>query len=346
MAECNKICPFLELGTDDAATSGATIGCRHYHAGAAASTGDYVTHCVHAGVSGGQGNCGTQCDALCQISTKGCNGTNAVYTDFADCNKTCGFAFNSSGKYPTDTGVATLQCRLYHATVAVSTQDLSHCLHTSVSTNGVCGSKCENYCYVYGKTCTGKVVGVSKNDGADCLTHCAALNSTAGTVKDTSGNTVDCRAYHSVASFNDAQTHCYHASISGNDTCGLWCDVFCDMALKVCTAGNTVFADRTTCMTNCSAMSKGGKPGDQTGDSLQCRIYHLGVANSPGAGNLATHCPHAKTVSDGCTGAIPTGATSATTATTSATTSSTGTTTSNSFKIVLSFFAILGMLFI
>jgi len=145
-------------------------------------------------------------------------------------------------------------------------------------------------------------------------------------------------------------SHCLHATICGNNTCGSFCTVFCDMAMKVCTGANAVFPDVPTCMTNCSAFNSNGHPGDQTGDTVQCRIYHLGVANSPPSSNLALHCPHAMTVSGGCAGAATTGSTTAsttayTTVPTTATTTMTPT-TGNSFKVVLSLFSFLGMLLI
>jgi hypothetical protein len=267
-----------------------------------------------------------------------CNGTNQVYSSFDNCNKTCTVGFNHSGTFPTDTSVPTAQCRLYHA-VASYTIGTDHCFHTSGSTDGVCGSKCANLCYTYGKICTGVVTGVSNNDGASCLSGCAALNSTTGPINATSGNSVDCRIYHAIAGtasfLNDVQTHCTHATTSGNDVCGTKCEVMCDMERKVC-AANPAFTSRAECITNCSLMGTGGAPGDSAGDTVHCRIYHLSVAN--GSPALSTeHCPHSKTVSAPCSGAVTSTSTTATTsAPTTATTSAPSSTTGNGFAIVLS----------
>jgi hypothetical protein len=35
-----------------------------------------------------------------------------------------------------------------------------------------------------------------------------------------------------------------------------------------------------------------GEDGAAGGDSVQCRIYHLGVAGSDGDTSAAVHCPH------------------------------------------------------
>ena len=49
---------------DGGDTTGNTIGCRLYHAGAAAA--DPVLHCPHAGPTGGN-VCGSWCDNYCQL---------------------------------------------------------------------------------------------------------------------------------------------------------------------------------------------------------------------------------------------------------------------------------------
>jgi hypothetical protein len=48
--ECMTMCAGFPVGTPSD-TSGNTLGCRTYHAGAA--VGDPATHCSHAGPSGG-----------------------------------------------------------------------------------------------------------------------------------------------------------------------------------------------------------------------------------------------------------------------------------------------------
>jgi hypothetical protein len=87
MDQCLASCMAFPVGTA-ADTSGNTLGCRQYHAGAAAM--DPATHCPHAG-PGGDGVCGTACEGYCQIAKMYCTQANmaAVYTDDADCEATC-----------------------------------------------------------------------------------------------------------------------------------------------------------------------------------------------------------------------------------------------------------------
>jgi len=113
------------------------------------------------------------------------------------------------------------------------------------------------------------------------------------------GNTVDCRIYHANnANISGDAVHCLHATPSGGGVCGSLCDVYCAMALKVCTGNLSLFSDSTTCKTACAAFNTSGAPGAPTGDSIQCRIYHIGAAAA--LDDRITHCPHGNVSSTQC----------------------------------------------
>ncbi len=95
-------------------TSGNTIGCRLYHAGAAAA--DPVLHCPHAGPTGGA-VCGALCDNYCQLMAKNCTGANAVY-DAATCMAKC--AMLGTQGHANDTTGNTVQCRITYLGLAAS----------------------------------------------------------------------------------------------------------------------------------------------------------------------------------------------------------------------------------
>jgi hypothetical protein len=347
-AACMAVCAKFPVGLDNGEVSGNTLGCREYHSTAAAGAGAAV-HCIHAGPSGGD-TCGKYCDVYCNLSLTTCTGANTVYDDASTCNTTCNlYNFSNVASFPSDTSGGTFSCRMYHLSVASQSAALAttHCPHTGQSGGTVCGSKCQNYCDLFGKTCAGQTQ-ILNNAGASCLSFCANL--TSGTFGDRANNTVECRAYHaSFPSVLSASLHCPHASINGNGGCGTLCEVYCYYSSLGCTGSNQIYTTPAICMTNCTAFSAAqltGAPGAVDGDSLQCRIYHLSVATQSAA-NAAVHCPHGKSISATCTGgSSSTTSTTATTAT-SATTSSTGTGTGDStrfgFLFVLSF---LGMLLI
>ena len=88
------------------ATTGNTIACRLYHAGAAAA--DPATHCPHAGPTGGN-ICGSWCENYCQLMAKNCTGGNTVY-DPATCMTRC--ATIPTNGAANDTSGNTVQCRI------------------------------------------------------------------------------------------------------------------------------------------------------------------------------------------------------------------------------------------
>jgi hypothetical protein len=152
---------------------------------------------------------------------------------------------------------------------------------------------CSAFCTAELKACTGANAQFTSTD--DCIHQCANnYKLKAGSAGDTSGNTVACRSYHtSVAATDDASatTHCVHTGASGGNTCGTWCEVYCDTVQANCIGSNKLYPDEAACKSFCASFATGGKPNDTSGNTVQCRIYHAGVAGS-GAAAAATHCPH------------------------------------------------------
>ena len=124
-ANCMASCLHYPMGTI-ADMAGNTLGCRIYHAGAAMA--DPVTHCVHAGPSGG-GVCGAACDGFCALVTAECP---TQYPDANTCATQCA-AYATAPDYTSNvTSGNTLSCRIYHATAA-STDPGTHCPHTAMT---------------------------------------------------------------------------------------------------------------------------------------------------------------------------------------------------------------------
>ena len=277
--------------------AGNTVGCRTYHAGVAAeSAGNAVMHCPHAGPSGGN-VCGSWCDNYCHLSAENCTDDNVLFPGGGDCMATCeAYALDGA---PGDTSGDSVQCRIYHLGVAGTGGDAPgiHCPHGALDGGGVCvdtlpDPTCEAYCSVVQASCTGD--NAQYPSEADCLSYCSVSGALKpGTSADTEGNTIGCRIYHAtVAGDTDPELHCAHAGPSGGDVCGSWCTVYCDLATQNCTGDDAIYpAD--DCLLECPAITKAGSPGDTEGDSIQCRIYHLGVAGGDKEGGSAgVHCPH------------------------------------------------------
>jgi hypothetical protein len=125
---CSALCAGLPVGTL-ADTSGDTVGCRLYHAKAAAA--DSTLHCPHAGLEGG-GVCGTDaCTAFCEGVKTVCTGTLAPYASDAECKTACGKFAVGTGPLAAATSGDTLLCRVYHLEAgAVSpAAAMTHCSH-------------------------------------------------------------------------------------------------------------------------------------------------------------------------------------------------------------------------
>ncbi len=132
-ATCMATCTHAPAGTA-ADMSGNTLGCRIYHADAAA--GNAALHCRHAG-PGGDGVCGADCEGFCTLTLGACAGQAAPpYASMSACMTSCaGFATTPAYSAST-TGGNSLACRLYHATAA-STNPALHCPHT-MPTSATC----------------------------------------------------------------------------------------------------------------------------------------------------------------------------------------------------------------
>ena len=298
--ECLDYCgtiAFFPIGTADD-TSGNTIGCRTYHATVAAQPGNADTHCAHAGPTGGD-VCGSWCDNYCALATKNCAGANALYATEAECGTACA-AFSTDGDVGATDG-SSVQCRIYHLGVAGTNppdSNATHCPHGAPDGGGVCvdpgptDPTCDAYCDAVTAACTGD--NAQYGSKADCMAYCGQQGKLPlGTVDDTSGNTVGCRTYHATVAAmpGNAAAHCPHAGPSGGDVCGTWCENYCHLATGNCTGGDAIYTSAAECSTACTALDPDGAPGATDGDSVQCRIYHLGVAGQGGAA-ATTHCPH------------------------------------------------------
>ena len=127
MQNCVDSCANFPVGTNTDQT-GNTLGCRYNHAQLA--VGDPGTHCVHAGPSG-VGACGTACAGFCSIVLAECP-TQWPTMQACNSNQTGCPSFSSQPPFAAPSAGDTLECRLYHATMA-ATDPTGHCGHTTAN---------------------------------------------------------------------------------------------------------------------------------------------------------------------------------------------------------------------
>lgn len=122
MQNCLDTCSTWTVGTMGAMT-GNTLACRVAHADLAKTSP--AVHCEHAGPAGA-GACGAICEGFCTLVTAKCA---TEWPNANACATACG-NFTSTPPYKAPSTGNTVQCRLYHATMA-ATQPNPHCNHTA-----------------------------------------------------------------------------------------------------------------------------------------------------------------------------------------------------------------------
>lgn len=165
---------------------------------------------------------------------------------------------------------------------------------TSTSTSGQGGTvatgtelSCSAYCALVLNNCNSDTTLQYKSD-VSCMNSCAAFR--LGTPRDSSGNTLGCRAHYAALASADPTSNCAAAGPGGVGTCGTNCDAYCSLMATVC---SSVYEDETICRSACLLMTGVAERTYQaggSGDNLQCRIYHATFAAE---GFPDVHCPHA-----------------------------------------------------
>jgi len=155
---------------------------------------------------------------------------------------------------------------------------------------GPTAATCATYCAANLAACTG--ANVQYDSMANCMAECTAFAWPAGMPGATDGNSLECRVYHTTAAVAMPGMHCPHAGYTGGGVCGATCEDYCQMDMAVCgSQASPPFASMGDCMTACAAFAPTGMIGDMTGNTLQCRFYHLSVA-AQSASMAMTHCGH------------------------------------------------------
>ncbi|MEM9463277.1 MAG: hypothetical protein AAGF11_54550 [Myxococcota bacterium] len=153
---------------------------------------------------------------------------------------------------------------------------------------------CPEYCGLVQDICEDDVAQYQSE--AVCLAVCAALP--PGMPGDQLGNSAECRRFQAIQAAEAPGTFCGPAGPTGDGTCGAACEVFCGLAMELCTDAMAQWPDVPTCITDCMQF-----PTDVVynasvvdGDSYACRMYHLTVA----ALDPVVHCPHIPLASPPC----------------------------------------------
>lgn len=158
---------------------------------------------------------------------------------------------------------------------------------------------CEEYCDLLEAGCVeGNIQYVSRRA---CRDVCAALP--RGEDGDTIGNTLHCRLTNARGVASEPDFQCSIAGPAGvtqdNTGCGAICEGYCSLMESICRPEfDILFRSAAECLSVCEGY---GRVVDESfsatftqGDTVECRIYHLGAAGE----FPSVHCEHAQGVAE------------------------------------------------
>jgi hypothetical protein len=153
---------------------------------------------------------------------------------------------------------------------------------------------CASYCAGNLAACSG--ANSQWGSMQNCLDTCSHW--TAGAITDTTGDTLGCRVYHTMAAQTAAQVHCVHSGPTGGTQCGAnACADFCPLETAICPSQYPA-SGANSCATLCPGFMSTGQPyssANTTGATIECRFYHLTAAST----DPTTHCPHTVAITTG-----------------------------------------------
>ena len=155
------------------------------------------------------------CDSYCGLYMDACQDY-SEYANMQHCLDHC-------GQWPVgdaaDTAADSLGCRTYHVTVASTTDPNLHCPHSGPSGDLTCidaeAPTCDLYCTRYFSNCTEEFNLWESMEA--CLGQCGLWY--AGTIEDTTGHTIGCRAYWANLAKADPEVNCTNAGPGGGKQC-------------------------------------------------------------------------------------------------------------------------------
>jgi hypothetical protein len=233
--ECRAVCEQMPLGHvgDE---SGNTVYCRLDLLQSGAFEGG--PDCPAVG-PGGNGVCGTNCDAFCSLRERACGAIDPNDPDVSRpgfCEASCpGLADSGTFSVSTAANTDTLQCRLTHLSRALGTSSaalgapedvLDACVQSQIipeNKASVCTDSleispeadCATYCGLVMTSCQGGFAVYQSED--ECKATCKTFE--RGQHGDTGVNTLRCRRYHAYAALDGPEEHCAHAGPTGDGHC-------------------------------------------------------------------------------------------------------------------------------
>ncbi len=155
--------------------------------------------------------------------------------------------------------------------------------------------ECEEYCGILEDSCDTDELRQYVDEKA-CQVICGRYLRLAVDDNDAErGDSFECRLEQAQsAQLGERETGCAAAGVTGDNDCGLLCEVYCDLMDAECHPEFDEYFenDFNNCLQACNDVPRADtrfNSNIQKGNTLECRFYHLMAA----AGSARTHCPHA-----------------------------------------------------
>lgn len=171
-----------------------------------------------------------------------------------------------------------------------------------VDPNAASGSAlCNTYCDTVLANCVDPLYVYATRDM--CMGVCNKLETAGytGNPNDQVGNSINCRLNQAIQAKKTAEfsLYCPASGPGGNGICGTNCEGYCVLMQLTC---STEFAVRpfdgtlSTCVNqvcpSLPTLDAGFDADQQSGNTINCRLYHISAANADPNAPLI-HCPHA-----------------------------------------------------
>lgn len=155
-----------------------------------------------------------------------------------------------------------------------------------VDSGPIIAPSCRKYCDLVMSNCTGDDAQYASMD--ECIAFCARLPpvQTSRDAEEKRAASVACRQYWADSPARTNPTsYCLAAGPFGGNVCGDRCTAFCSVVLTACAPDSGLaYTSQPECASDCANFSYRdagtdgggeGPAGPKTGDTLNCRLYHL-----------------------------------------------------------------------
>jgi hypothetical protein len=177
----------------------------------------------------------TPCETYCQLASDNCTDNNEINFDGFHCEDVCAvFDEGNAG----DTSGNTVQCRIYHLTVAGDDPD-HHCVH-------------------------GNFEGGSDAHGFPCTDTDMEPDPDTDSINDN----------QPVADNQSADNTEVEVELEIEFEPAPVCETYCNLSARYCKGANAIDFGEQTCRRACELWDVGDEA-DLSGDTVQCRINHL-----------------------------------------------------------------------